>query len=174
MRRVVGIKSSSLLQASLIFHKILKSNPFHCQSCLAQTFQWEEGWPILWNILSGRGIMLREVEIGQFPSSKLSLILNKFWSPSLPTASLTTSRLSIGRKIDTICGTTKRIYTQHIGCSNKSDLNFPPLLREEIANFSRNGQWKGMESENSRFLLPGITSAGFYYCKMENVSYVQL
>ena len=25
------------------------SNPFHCQSCHAQTFQWEEGWPILWN-----------------------------------------------------------------------------------------------------------------------------
>ena len=25
------------------------SNPFHCQSYQVQTFQWEEGWPILWN-----------------------------------------------------------------------------------------------------------------------------
>ena len=31
-----------------IFHKVLKSNPFHCLSYHDKTFQWEEGWPTLW------------------------------------------------------------------------------------------------------------------------------
>ena len=44
-RGVVVTQSSSPPLTCLIFHKVLKANPFHCLSYHVRIFQWEEDWP---------------------------------------------------------------------------------------------------------------------------------
>ena len=133
--------------------------------------------------------MLRVVEIRNSspPLSKPHPPQNS--GPFLPIASPTTSRHFSGRNVGPFCGTKGRIDRQQmdplyrsklvqdpiqvssssVDFSEKSDsISFPPPrpppppLGARSLNFSRNGQWKGSESRNSRFLLLDVTSTGFY------------
>ena len=113
----------------------------------------------------------------QFPSSKQASSSTKCWCPALSTASLTTPRHSSGRTVGPFCGTMGRIDRQQmcpfyrpkrvqdlyqvnssiIGCSDKTELIFLPVIARRNRRASQEtGSGKGLESGNSRFLLPPI------------------